>query len=185
MIHFRQRSASSFVGMDSGVAVDNHLIRVKLPNVGNPSSGTAVVVATRACSFINDHLHDTIRIQDLCDHTGVGARTLQRCFALCLQLTPTRYSKERRLDAARRDLLAGDPDADSVGEIAMRNGLRHWGRFSGEYRARFGESPRETLAKPLSSDVYRAAVAELIGAASCPSSRNGDGTRLQVITKSG
>jgi AraC-like DNA-binding protein len=34
---------------------------------------------------------------------------------------------------------------ETVGQIAMRNGLVHLGRFSVSYRKVFGESPSETI----------------------------------------
>jgi len=112
------------------------------------ANGAAAAIAGRARDFIENHFREKILMLDLCKHTGVGLRTLQRCFAAYFQVTPTQYIKARRLDAARRDLVAGNPHADSVSKIADRNGLEHFGRFSVDYRAQFGESPRDALARP-------------------------------------
>ena len=48
-----------------------------------------------------------------------------------------------RSDRAHADLMAG---AGSVTGVALRWGFTHFGRFAESYRARFGISPRDTLA---------------------------------------
>ena len=50
-------------------------------------------------------------------------------------------------DAARRELVAAHPSSHSVAKIALRNGFTHLGRFSVEFRERFGESPKQTLTR--------------------------------------
>ena len=81
----------------------------------------------------------------------MGVRTLQRCFREYFDLTITEYVKTVRLDAARRKLAATDPVRESVSSIAVQHGFSHFGRFSVEYRERFAESPRETLAAKATS----------------------------------
>jgi len=49
------------------------------------------------------------------------------------------------LDEARRRLLDGDPRPSSVTNVATGLGLFHLGRFAGNYRGQFGESPSDTL----------------------------------------
>ena len=48
------------------------------------------------------------------------------------------------MEHARRDLLRGDR-GKSVADIANRWGLAHLGRFSTQYRRRYGEKPSQTL----------------------------------------
>jgi AraC-like DNA-binding protein len=47
-------------------------------------------------------------------------------------------------------LVRAQPE-ESVTEIAMQWGFTHMGRFSIEYRQRFGERPSETLSRGASS----------------------------------
>jgi len=103
-------------------------------------------VARRAREHIEEHYREALRLEDLCHMTGVSARTLQRCFRDYFDLTITDYLKTVRLDAARRELLTRHPSLTSVTTIAMRHGNTHLGRFSAQYRERYGESPKETLA---------------------------------------
>ena len=52
--------------------------------------------------------------------------------------------KDIRLERARAELLAGG-DGVSVTTVAMAWGFTHLGKFSNDYRARFGELPSQTL----------------------------------------
>jgi len=70
---------------------------------------------------------------------------VQRCFKRRFGLSVTSYLKAVRLDAAHHDLIATRPSGNSVTTIALRNGCSHLGRFSSEYRERFGQLPSETL----------------------------------------
>ena len=119
-------------------------------SLGNRSTGR---VARRARDYIEDHYGDTIRMEDLCRFAGVSLRTLQRSFAEYFQVSPLEYIKKRRLNAARLDLVADDSPLHTVTEIALDNGFTHLGRFSVNYRELFGESPSETLARRMSSQV--------------------------------
>ena len=110
-----------------------------------PFDGARRCTAKRAKAFIDEHFREPVRMADLCRATGVGVRTLQRCFRQCFGVTVTDYLKAVRLDGAYRDLIAAHPSRDTVTTIALRNGYSHLGRFSSEFRQRFGQLPRETL----------------------------------------
>jgi len=110
-----------------------------------PLGGARRGVAERARAFIDRHFREPVRMEDLCRATGVGVRTLQRGFKQCFGVTVTTYLKAVRLDAAYRDLIAAHPSRDNVARIALRNGCSHLGRFSSEFRERFGQLPSETL----------------------------------------
>jgi AraC-like DNA-binding protein len=103
-------------------------------------------VAKLTRGYIEEHYCEPIRLEELCCTTGVSARTLQRCFREYFSMTITAYVKTVRLDTARRQLVVGLPPLTSVATIAMQHGNAHLGRFSVDYRKRFGESPKDTLA---------------------------------------
>jgi len=75
---------------------------------------------------------------------GVSPRTLQRQFRDFRGKAPGAELRDIRFQCARRSLLQGLPDA-KVMDIAMRSGFQHFGRFSTEYRRRYGETPSETM----------------------------------------
>jgi AraC-like DNA-binding protein len=102
-------------------------------------------VAKDARDYMEMNFQMPVHLEELCKHTGVGVRTLQRCFREYFEHTITDYLKTVRLDAAYRELAGGDSRETNVTEVALSNGFTHLGRFSVDYRTRFGESPSETL----------------------------------------
>lgn len=101
----------------------------------------------RAEDFILAHLCDRISRADICAAAGASARSLSRQFARRHGVGPMTFLKQRRLEAAQRSLVAAHPAEKSVTDVALEWGQDHLGRFSVEYRAAFGESPSQTLAR--------------------------------------
>jgi transcriptional regulator GlxA family with amidase domain len=113
---------------------------------GSCVNGARTRVAKLTQEVIEAHYKQPIRIEDLCRVTGVGIRTLQRSFRAYFDITITEYLAAVRLDAAYRELYATYPQQDTVTAIALRHGITHVGRFSVDFRQRFGESPSKLLA---------------------------------------
>jgi len=82
-------------------------------------------------------------LADLADISGASSRTLQRQFRVFLGKTPRAALRDIRFECARRELLQGSPDRN-VMDVAQDCGLPHCGRFSVEYRRRYGETPSQT-----------------------------------------
>ncbi len=82
-------------------------------------------------------------LDEICSAVRMKPRTLQKYFYASYGMGPTEYFRIRRLNGARADLLSG---GETVSRVALRWKFAHLGRFSGRYKAHFGESPRETLA---------------------------------------
>jgi len=80
---------------------------------------------------------------DLTDISGVSARTLQRQFQTFVGKAPRAVLRDIRFEHARRELLHGPPNS-TIMDIAADCGLTHFGRFSVEYRRRYGETPSQT-----------------------------------------
>ena len=98
----------------------------------------------RAIDYIEAHLDMAITVADLVNATGASGRTLFTHFREFRGISPMRYLRKARFERARLMLQAAEPE-ESVTQIAMSLGFGHLGRFSIEYRRRFGESPSETL----------------------------------------
>ena len=82
-------------------------------------------------------------LADLADVAGLSTRTLQRQFRIFLGKAPSAVLRDIRSERARRELIQGSPDA-KVMDVALRCGFPHFGRFSIEYRRRYGETPSQT-----------------------------------------
>lgn len=99
-----------------------------------------------ARDFIDRNLSRQLTVDEIAAAAGVSVRTLQNRFSDDLGQTITGYVRNRRLDCARADLADANPASGlTVTDIATRWGFAHLGRFAVVYRARFGESPSETL----------------------------------------
>lgn len=98
-----------------------------------------------AVDFVHAHAHQTVTPTELAEAAGLSLRGLQQAFRRRLGLTPTAYLRQVRLDRAHDELLALTPHETTVGAVSAAWGFTHFGRFSIAYRARFGESPRDTL----------------------------------------
>ncbi|WP_235733243.1 helix-turn-helix domain-containing protein [Mycolicibacterium neoaurum] len=99
----------------------------------------------RAVEYIEEHLTDPLDVATIAKHVRLSVRSLQEGFQNSLGTTPMRYVRDLRLRQARRDLVAAETGSDGVAQIAMRWGFTHLGRFAGQYRDAFGESPSEAL----------------------------------------
>ena len=99
----------------------------------------------RALSFMREHADQTITMETLAEQSGVSTRSLYAGFQRFQEITPMGFLKTVRLQRAQADLLAADPAQISVTEIATKWGFFHLGRFSGDYRKAFGETPSMTL----------------------------------------
>jgi AraC family ethanolamine operon transcriptional activator len=75
---------------------------------------------------------------------GRTERVLRSACAECLGMSPNEYRRLRRLNRVRSALLHAQAAA-SVSEIAAAFGITELGRFAGEYRTAFGETPSVTL----------------------------------------
>lgn len=99
----------------------------------------------RATEYIHANLSQPITLGDLVSVSGVAGRTLLKHFRDVHGVSPMRYLRNLRMERVRAELCAGSPHP--VGAVALCWGFEHAGRFSVEYRGRFGESPSATLAR--------------------------------------
>jgi AraC family ethanolamine operon transcriptional activator len=94
--------------------------------------------------FMRDRLSLPLYVGDLCQATGVSERTLRSAFRNVYGVGPNRVLKLRRLVQVRHTLQR--PSAETrVAEVATQHGFWDLGRFAGDYRRVFGESPSQTL----------------------------------------
>ncbi len=94
----------------------------------------------RAQRFIEENAIKAIGLADVACAAGVSARALQMAFRRFRDTTPA-----LRLELARSELARAGRDGGSVTSVAHAHGFESLSRFAAGYRARFHESPSETL----------------------------------------
>ena len=103
-------------------------------------------LAAAAADYLRAHADQPVSIASLCRELGARERTIFLGFKERYGLTPHAYITMLRMDSARKALLCAPPGT-RVTDIALQSGAMHLGRFSTEYRRRFGESPSKTLSR--------------------------------------
>ncbi|RCK31450.1 AraC family transcriptional regulator [Thalassospira xiamenensis] len=92
----------------------------------------------RAVAWIRDHYNTRLRIEALCDASGMSRASLHRHFLAMTGLSPIQYQKQLRLQEARQLLLDGKHRAS---DVAFAVGYESASQFSREYLRQFGASP--------------------------------------------
>lgn len=99
----------------------------------------------RACELMMARPDEPPSLDEVCNTVGASLRKLNYCFQDVLGLSPNRYVRALRLNAARRELRRCADPALSVYDVASRWGFWHFGRFSCDYKRQFCESPSQSL----------------------------------------
>lgn len=100
-------------------------------------------VVRRARQFIEDHLFEPFRIEELARTCHTSESTLLRAFRRELGVAPAIYVRDRRLDEA---LLMLESGRFAVGEVATRVGYANLPAFTVAFRRRFGVVPSHARA---------------------------------------
>jgi AraC-like DNA-binding protein len=95
--------------------------------------------------YIQDNYQQAISLEQLVEHAHVSERTLLEGFKRYRDVSPMRLLKLTRLDYVHLALKEADAASSNVTDQALANGFSQLGKFSTEYKERFGESPSETL----------------------------------------
>ncbi len=98
----------------------------------------------RVEQYIEAHAHEPIGIDDLVAAGGVSLRALYEGFRRFRDTSPMAQLRLVRLRRSREDLLGADA-TQTVAAIATRWYFFELGRYAGQYRKLYGESPSQTL----------------------------------------
>lgn len=102
-------------------------------------------VLRTALDLIEEHPERSWTTTDLAREVGLGVRALQESFRRHVGVPPLTYLREVRLIRAHAELAASSEGAVTVARVAMKWGFGHLGRFSADYRRKFGVTPQHTL----------------------------------------
>lgn len=99
-----------------------------------PDCGEAL---RRACGYMEAHFSEPIRLDQLCQCSGLSKSTLLRAFTSAMGVTPYRYLQALRIGKAKELLEQGVPPV----EAALRTGFSDQSHFSNSFHRFIGLSP--------------------------------------------
>ena len=94
----------------------------------------------RAMEYVDQHLQDSIRIQDIADALGISVSHLSHTFSQETGMELSAYIREKRLDAAKKLLLHSDFTCTEIAEYFSFSSSAH---FSTAFRELTGMTPTE------------------------------------------
>lgn len=95
--------------------------------------------------WIDDNIGESFGLTELAAAAHADVRAVRDAFKRHRNVSPTEYVMNRRLERAR--IMLENADAETtVTSVCVACGLFHFGRFSARYKARFGQTPSQTLA---------------------------------------
>ena len=109
--------------------------------------------ALRTCRLARDFVEEQLAghvvptVVDICMSLAVSERALLYAFHDYVGMSPQSYLRRCRLNQVRATLLANGPQDTTVTQVAMQFGFLHLGRFAGDYKQIFEESPGATLTR--------------------------------------
>lgn len=129
-------------------ALISALLESQPHNYSEGLNGRGCMVAPRHVriveQYIEEHADKPIGVEDLVQVSGVSGRALYDGFRRFRETSPMAHLRQVRLRRVRDDLLEA-PEGATVSNIASRWGFCEFGRFAGQYRQMFGETPSHTL----------------------------------------
>ncbi len=114
-----------------------------------PAGSWGPAPVKRAIDAMDAHPEHPFTPAILAELAGTSVRSLHDNFRRHVGLSPLQYLQQLRLQRAHQDLLRGDPSFVRVTQTAYRWGFAHLSRFAVAYRARYGESPSQTLRRAM------------------------------------
>lgn len=98
----------------------------------------------RAEAFLSANADRAISMADVARAAGANLRSLQQAFKKHRNSTLSQRLQDFRLERLRAALTESS-EQGSVTDLVYRSGLGHLGRAASAYRARYGETPSQTL----------------------------------------
>jgi len=108
-----------------------------IATLGDQSQRTA-----KAIAWIKTNFAKPLRVEELADMAGMGVSTLHHHFRALTAMSPLRYQKQLRLQAARGRMLVDGLDAASA---AFEVGYESASQFNREYSRFFGQPPMRDI----------------------------------------
>lgn len=114
--------------------------RVPQAHFRSDLSGIQDLRVRQAAHFIEQRIDNPPPLDAIARYVGVGRRQLERAFRLATGMSPMAFQRQLRLEYGSW-LLLNNPC--SITQIALDCGFADGAHFSRDFRAHFGQSPRQ------------------------------------------
>jgi AraC family ethanolamine operon transcriptional activator len=108
-------------------------------------------------AWARQHPTEPITLEELCTRVYASRRSLMRGFREHMGMGPMAFLKLRRLHGVHAQLLRQENGSVRIQDLAAHWGFHNAGHFARDYRALFGERPRETLRRLSRGEAWPAA----------------------------
>jgi AraC family transcriptional regulator len=102
-------------------------------------SGLSERQILQVVEYINEHLHQDIKLSDLAALLGISESHLSRRFKQSIGMTPYQYLLQQRIERAKQLLKAGDR---SIMDIALMCGFNSHSHLTKQFRQLTGMTPK-------------------------------------------
>jgi len=100
----------------------------------------------KAVNYIHDNIKEVVTVADLAEFSKVSLRTLQRNFQKHMDVSPTKFIRDAKLNAIHEELKSTRyVEAGSIKRILLDYNVYDFGRFAQYYRSKFGTTPQQTI----------------------------------------
>jgi AraC-like DNA-binding protein len=137
LLHESMRGPGDEFEAESRLALVTERLRAHLDHVPEPSTSRDPGLAARLQDLLDEHVIDGITLAAAADLLGAHPTHLVRAFRREVGIPPHRYLTGRRLDRARRMLLAGHRPAD----VAVEVGFHDQAHLTRHFRRMLGVTP--------------------------------------------
>lgn len=126
--------------VSSGAALPGDTATEKLQETDPTKDRPGHIIIDLTLAYIQNNLSNKITMDDLIKLSGYSERSIQLVFQSRLNQSPFEYIEEQRLLKARA-LIEAHKQSKKIADIAQDVGMFHLGRFSINFKKRFGISP--------------------------------------------
>lgn len=132
-------SASEFIVISLLFKLLSYLLDDGLLTFNNEKRSTQISYIKSGIAYINDNLTSKITLDDIADTTGVSKAYFMRLFKKTTGTTVNSYIHNRRIEAAKKDILSGV----SFAEVAYKYDYADVAHFNHTFKKHTGVTPKE------------------------------------------
>ncbi len=110
------------------------------PQIATYEGGLSDCALLQVTDYINDHLTQSIKLQDLATYLGISQFHFSRLFKQSTGISPHQYVMQQRIELAKRLLKKADM---SIADVALESGFNSQSHLGKYFRKVTGMTPKD------------------------------------------